>query len=213
MKNAVDGLMQKYHGEKDMLKLVDQDYADMVHRSATNPNSLLHPTTRLHISRYVKHLAKLLNIISSLNTSQETLLLTQHLWHSLTEGSETATVPVVTMGLATVNPPAPVLSTPLSQESIENIVEGILEQQPQQHQQKSRQTDLSCLWTAQVSKSLRLMDPPSTSSTTKGLCAISIALKGCIKVMLMRDSQTPKCPCTYRVLPEGAGGDQEMGGG
>ncbi len=71
MKEAIDSLLQKYHGEKDILKLVDQDNADMVHQSAKDPNSLLHPTTKLHISRYVKHLAKLLNTSSSLNTSQE----------------------------------------------------------------------------------------------------------------------------------------------
>ncbi|KAF4106170.1 hypothetical protein G5714_013832 [Onychostoma macrolepis] len=80
----------------------------MVHQSATDPNSLLHPTTKLHISRYVKHLAKLLNTSSSLNTSQEKLLETQQLWHSLTEGNETANVPVVTIEPAIVNPPAPV---------------------------------------------------------------------------------------------------------
>ncbi|KAK7126274.1 hypothetical protein R3I93_021607 [Phoxinus phoxinus] len=84
MKEAIDSLLQKYHGEKDILKLVDRDYAEMVHQSATDPNSLMHPTTKLHISRYVKHLAKLLNTSSSLNPSQEKLLETQQLWHSLT---------------------------------------------------------------------------------------------------------------------------------
>lgn len=144
MKEAIDSLLQKYHGEKDILKLVDQDYADMVHQSATDPNSLLHPTTKLHISRYVKHLEKLLNTSSSLNTSQEKLLETQQLWHSLTEGSETANVPVVTIEPAIVKPPAPALSTPLTQDSITKIVESILERQQHQPEQKRRQTK-TCL--------------------------------------------------------------------
>lgn len=56
MKDAIDSLLQKHHGEKDMMmKVVDQEYANMVHWSAADPNSLLHPTTRLHISCYVKH--------------------------------------------------------------------------------------------------------------------------------------------------------------
>ena len=141
MKSAVDCLLQKYHGEKDMLQRVDHDYADMVHRSASDPNSLLHPTTRLHISRYVKHLAKLINTKSSLNTSPEKLLLTQQLWHSLTEGSETVSVPVVTMGPAIYNPPLPAsaLSTPLSQELIDKIVEGIMKHQQHQHQHQQHQ--------------------------------------------------------------------------
>ncbi|XP_076837142.1 uncharacterized protein LOC143482626 isoform X2 [Brachyhypopomus gauderio] len=149
MKDAIDRLLQKYHGEKNMLKLVDQDYADMVHQSATDPNSLLHPTTRLHICRYVKHLAKLLNTSSSLNTSQEKLLQTQQLWHSLTEGSETTSVPVVTMEPAIFSPPAPALLTPVTEDSIKKMVEGVVEKwQQQQHQQqpevKSRQTK-TCL--------------------------------------------------------------------
>ncbi|XP_056126700.1 uncharacterized protein LOC130104238 [Rhinichthys klamathensis goyatoka] len=146
MKEAIDSLLQKYQGEKDILKLVDRDYAEMVHQSATDPNSLMYPTTKLHISRYVKHLAKLLNTSSSLNTSQEKLLETQQLWHSLTKGSETASVPVVTMEPAIVNPPAAALSTPLIQDSIEKIVESILERQQQQHrpEQKKRQTK-TCL--------------------------------------------------------------------
>ncbi|KAG7467906.1 hypothetical protein MATL_G00137180 [Megalops atlanticus] len=137
MKEAIDSLLQKYHGEKDILKLVDQEYADMVHRSATDPNSLLHPTTKLHISRYVKHLAKLLNT-SSMNTSQEKLLETQQLWHSLTEGSKTASVPVVTVEPAIVNPPTPALTTSLTPDAIEKIVEGILERQQQQQQQQQQ---------------------------------------------------------------------------
>lgn len=54
MKEAIDSLLDNYHGQKDMLKLVDQDYAAMVHRSATDPNSLLHPTTKYHIAQYMK---------------------------------------------------------------------------------------------------------------------------------------------------------------
>ncbi|TWW62938.1 hypothetical protein D4764_04G0015850 [Takifugu flavidus] len=100
------------------------------------------PHTRFHISRYVKHLAKLLNTSSSLNTSPEKLLETQQLWYSLTEGSKTTSVPVVTMETAVVTPPTAALPTPLTQDSIEKIVQGILEmeQQQQRPEQKMRQT-------------------------------------------------------------------------
>ncbi|TWW53178.1 hypothetical protein D4764_0104280 [Takifugu flavidus] len=112
MKDAIDSLLQYHHGDKDILRLVDPDYADM-------------------------HLAKLLNTSSSLNTSPEKLLETQQLWYSLTEGSKTTSVPVVTMETAVVTPP-----TPLTQDSIEKIVQGILEmeQQQQRPEQKMRQT-------------------------------------------------------------------------
>lgn len=65
---------------------------------------------------------------------------TQQLWHSLTEGSQTASVPVVTIESAIVNPPAPSTSTPLTSDFIEKIVEGILEkqQQKQQHQPEQK---------------------------------------------------------------------------
>ncbi len=42
----------------------------MVHKSSTDPNSMLHSATNLHISQYVMHLAKLLNT-SLLNNSRE----------------------------------------------------------------------------------------------------------------------------------------------
>ncbi|TWW54810.1 hypothetical protein D4764_0268590, partial [Takifugu flavidus] len=137
MKDAIDSLLQYHHGDKDILRLVDRDYADTVHRSAADPNSLLRPTTRFHISRYVKHLAKLLNTSSSLNTSPEKLLETQQLWYSLTEGSKTTSVPVVTMETAVVTPPTAALPTPLTQDSIESkplfrsnqrILGGLLDQ-------------------------------------------------------------------------------------
>ncbi|KAF6724167.1 hypothetical protein FQA47_023933 [Oryzias melastigma] len=81
----------------DMLKLVDQDYAALVQSSCRDPNIMLHPSTRHHISRYIKHLAKLLNTPISLNTSPEKLQDRQRLWHSLTSGNETTSVPVVQM--------------------------------------------------------------------------------------------------------------------
>ena len=84
MRAVIDGLLGKHHGEKDFLKRVDAGYAAMVQSACTDPNSLLHPTTRQHISRYVKHLAKLINTSSSLNTSPEKLLETQQLWQRLT---------------------------------------------------------------------------------------------------------------------------------
>lgn len=144
MKEAIDSLLMKYHGEKDILKLVDKDYADMVHQSSTDPNSLLHPPTKLHISCYVKHLAKQLDTSSSLNTSPEKLLETQKLWHSLTMGSETASVPVVTMEPAIVNPPEPALSTPLTPDSIKTIVESILESQQTEQKRRQTKTCLAC---------------------------------------------------------------------
>ncbi|GAA6085634.1 uncharacterized protein LOC119497938 [Tachysurus ichikawai] len=118
----------------------------MVHSFCTDPNSMLHPTTRLHIARYVKHLAKLLNTSTSLNTSPEKLQERQQLWHLFTEGSETTSVPVVTMHPAVVHPPAPAQTTPLTPESLEKIVEGIMEwQQQQQQQPEQRKQTKTCL--------------------------------------------------------------------
>lgn len=137
MKEAIDNLLKKHHGKKDMIKLVDQEYAAMVHNSCTDPNSMLHSTTRLHISQYVKHLAKLLNTSSSLNTSPEKLLERQQLWYSLTEGSDTTSVPVMTVTPAIIHPPAP----SLTHEAIEKIVEEIMERQQQQPQQQQQHTE------------------------------------------------------------------------
>ncbi|KAK2814276.1 hypothetical protein Q5P01_000649 [Channa striata] len=58
----------------------------LVHSSCGNPNSMLQPTTKLHISQYIKHLSKLMNTSSSFNTSPEKLQERQQLWHSLTQG-------------------------------------------------------------------------------------------------------------------------------
>ncbi|XP_073327378.1 uncharacterized protein [Pagrus major] len=145
-KAAIDGLLDKFHGQKDMLKSVNKEYAAMVHQSATDPNSLLHPTTKHHINQYIKHLAKHLNTSSSLNTSPEKLMETQKLWQSLTKGSETLHVPVLQLPHAIVNPPD---TSPLTQQALQKIVEDIMEQQQQwqqQQQQKPRQTKtcLSC---------------------------------------------------------------------
>ncbi|XP_067091479.1 uncharacterized protein [Osmerus mordax] len=147
MKVAIDGLLTTHHGQKGMLRLVDHEYAAMVHSSSTNPNSLVHPTTRLHICRYVKHLAKLQNTSSSLNINPEKLLETQQLWQHLTEDSDTVTVPVTTLSPATVNPPAQ--AVPLTEETIERMVSEILQRQQQQQQQTRGQkqktkTCLSC---------------------------------------------------------------------
>lgn len=46
MKKAIDDLLNKHRGQKDMLKLVDHDYAALVHNSCRDPNSMLHPTTK-----------------------------------------------------------------------------------------------------------------------------------------------------------------------
>ncbi|XP_034074491.1 uncharacterized protein LOC117547780 isoform X2 [Gymnodraco acuticeps] len=155
MRQAVDNLLNKHHSQKDMLKLVDKDYAALVLDSCTDPNSMLHPTTKHHICQYVKHLSKLLNTSSSINISPEKLQERQVLWHSLTEGSETTRVPVVTMPVAIFNPTLPVQTpaTPLTLEHVESLVRNIManqqqqqQQQQQQHKQKKKQTKrcLSC---------------------------------------------------------------------
>ncbi len=138
MRAAIDGLLTKHHGAKGLLKRVDADYAAMVQRACTDPNSLLHPTTCQHISRYVKHLAKLKNTSSSLNTSAEKVLETQQLWQSLTTGSQTVSVPVTTLPPATLNPPpvAPPQEESMSRATVEKIVNEILEKQQQQQQKK-----------------------------------------------------------------------------
>ncbi len=118
MKEAIDNLLKKHHGKKDMIKLVDQEYGAMVHNSCTDPNSMLHSTTRLHISQCVKQLAKLLNTSSSLNTSPEKPLQRQQLWYLLTEGSDTTSVPVMTVTPSVIHPPAP----SLTQEAVVNSV-------------------------------------------------------------------------------------------
>ncbi|TWW55412.1 hypothetical protein D4764_09G0004610 [Takifugu flavidus] len=130
----------------------------MVHRSEADPNSLLRPTTRFHISRNVNHLAKLLNTSSSLNTSREKLLETQRLWYSLTEGSKTTSVPVVTMETAVVTPPTAALPTPLMQDSIEKIVQRILEMEQQQHRPEEKmRREKTCLACGQPkSRNLKL---------------------------------------------------------
>lgn len=55
MKEAIDKLLNKHHEKKDVLKLVDQQYAAMVQNSCTDPNTMLHLKTKLHISQYIKH--------------------------------------------------------------------------------------------------------------------------------------------------------------
>jgi len=161
MRAAIDGLLAKHHGEKDLLKRVDADYAAMVQSACTDPNSLLHPTTRQHISRYVKHLAKLINTSSSLNTSPEKLLETQQLWQRLTVESQTVSVPVTPLPPAPVNPPTPlppvnpptvgsIEDAPLTKAAVEVMVKEILEkkqaamQQQQQQQPKKTRTCLAC---------------------------------------------------------------------
>lgn len=137
MRDSIDGLLAKYHGQKDLLSQVDAEYAALVQAASKDPNSLLHPTTKQHISRYVKHLAKMTNTSSSLNTSSEKLLETQQLWHHLTEGSETVSVPVVTLPPAPVNPPRnKPQESPLTKREIEQMVKEIVEKQQQQQQQQ-----------------------------------------------------------------------------
>ncbi|CAL8369051.1 unnamed protein product [Boreogadus saida] len=114
MRAATDGLLAKHHGAKGILKRVDAEYAATVQRPCTDPNSLLHPTTCQHISRYVKNLAKLKNTNSSLNTSPEKL------WR----------------------PPPPEESR--SRATVEKIVSEILQKQQPQQKKKVPRNSLSC---------------------------------------------------------------------
>ncbi|MEQ2219907.1 hypothetical protein XENOCAPTIV_028722, partial [Xenoophorus captivus] len=61
MRDAIDQLMAKHHGQKDFLAKVDAEYAAVIQAASRDPNSLLHPTTKQHISRYVKHMIKMTN--------------------------------------------------------------------------------------------------------------------------------------------------------
>ncbi|KAK0135942.1 hypothetical protein N1851_028182 [Merluccius polli] len=144
MRAAIDGLLAKHHGRKEILKWVDADYAALIQRSCRDPNSLLHPTTRQHISRYVKHVAKLKNASTSLNTSPEKLLETQQLWQSLT--AEEVSVPVTTLPPAVVNPPAvnPSQSATTNQAEIERVVREVLEKK-ESLTAAEEDEDLSCL--------------------------------------------------------------------
>ncbi|XP_055369005.1 uncharacterized protein LOC121202620 isoform X2 [Betta splendens] len=71
MRRVIDDLLTKYQGQEDMLRLVDHEYAALVHKSFIDPNSLLHPTTNLHISHQLN--------TTSLNISPETVQVTQQL--------------------------------------------------------------------------------------------------------------------------------------
>ncbi|XP_058629989.1 uncharacterized protein LOC131539417 isoform X2 [Onychostoma macrolepis] len=146
MRDSIDGLLTKYHGQKDLLTQVDAEYAALVQAASRDPNSLLHPTMKQHISRYVQHLAKMTNTSSSLNTSSEELLETQQLWHHLTEGSEIVSVPVVTLPPAPVNPPSnKPQEFPLTKDEIEQMVKEFVEkQQQQQPVEKRTQNCLAC---------------------------------------------------------------------
>ena len=131
MRTAIDELLIKHHGAKDILRRVDVDYAAMVQRACRDPNSLLHPTTWQHISRYVKHVAKLKNTSSCLNTSSERASETRKLWHSLTTGSQTVSVPVAILPPAPINPPPVGLTQDdtLTRAAVARIVAVVLQQQ------------------------------------------------------------------------------------
>ncbi|XP_053475774.1 uncharacterized protein LOC128604688 [Ictalurus furcatus] len=149
MRKAIDGLLAKHHGSKDLLKRVNADYAAMVQSACTDPNSLLHSTTKQHINNYIKHLPKKKNTNVSLNTSPEKLLETQQLWHRLNSCSETISVPVTILPPAQFNPPAKSVpeDVPLTQAAVEKMVKDILEkqqaalQQQQQQQQTPKKTN------------------------------------------------------------------------
>ncbi|XP_053490930.1 uncharacterized protein LOC128613830 [Ictalurus furcatus] len=153
VRKAIDGLLAKHHGSKDLLKRVNADYAAMVQSACTDPNSLLHSTTKQHINNYIKHLAKKKPRNVSLNTSPEKLLETQQLWQRLNSCSETISVPVTILPPAQFNPPAKSVpeDVPLTQAAVEKMVKDILEkqqaalQQQQQQQQTPKKQIRSCL--------------------------------------------------------------------
>ncbi|KAK0135941.1 hypothetical protein N1851_028181 [Merluccius polli] len=139
MRAAIDGLLAKHHGRKDILKWVDADYAALVQTSCRDPNSLLHPTTRQHISRYVKHIAKLKNASTSLNTSPEKHLETQQLWQSdcrrgQCPGHNSATCCAVN----------PATTVQINQADIERVVREVLEKK-ESLTAAEEDEDLSCL--------------------------------------------------------------------
>ncbi|XP_046907922.1 uncharacterized protein LOC124489267 [Hypomesus transpacificus] len=150
MKEVIDGLIGIHQGSKDFLQRVDSDYAGLVQAASRDPNSLLHPTTKQHISQYVKHWAKRTNASTSLNTSPEKLLETQQLWQHLTAESETKSVPVVTIPPAAVNPPGrDPQEAPLTKAAIEDMVRDIVQKQTalqqQQQQQLGKKKTRNCL--------------------------------------------------------------------
>lgn len=82
-KDAIEHLLRKHRGQKDFLRLLDQEYGEMVHtallltpvvRSTQPPGCTLSHTD---------------NASSALKTSQVWVLETQQLWQSLTGGSAT----------------------------------------------------------------------------------------------------------------------------
>ncbi|XP_064171854.1 uncharacterized protein LOC135243762 [Anguilla rostrata] len=153
MTAVIDGLLAKHKGEKDFLQQdflqqVERDYAALVQSTCSGPNSLLHPTTRQHISRYVKYLAKKTNASTSLNTSPEKLQETQQLWQHLTAGSQT--VPVVTLPSALINPVtshgSDTQGAPVTKATVEKLVQEILQKQQaaMQPQKKKTRNCLAC---------------------------------------------------------------------
>ncbi|KAK9517665.1 hypothetical protein VZT92_023012 [Zoarces viviparus] len=56
MKAAIDDLLNKRRGQKDMLKLVDQDYAALVHNSFINPPPPVHTLTQASIEKIVQNI-------------------------------------------------------------------------------------------------------------------------------------------------------------
>ncbi|KAF7223217.1 uncharacterized protein [Nothobranchius furzeri] len=142
MREAIDQIVAKHRGQKDFLTKVAAEYAVLVQAASRDPNSLLRPTAKQHRSRYVKHLAKTTNTSSPLNTSSETLLETQQLWHNLTEGSETVAVPVVTIPPATVNPPSiKAQDPPLTKTEIEKMVKDIVQKHQEQQQPAKKEQE------------------------------------------------------------------------
>ncbi|CAL8321700.1 unnamed protein product [Arctogadus glacialis] len=144
MRAATDGLLAKHHGAKGILKRVDAEYAATVQRPCTDPNSLLHSTTCQHISRYVKHLAKLKNTSSSQHQPREGFgdsaavaefdhrqpnsLCTRHNPASCDRQPSSCGSP----------PP----EESLSRATVEKIVTEILQKQQQQPQQKKKSPEV-----------------------------------------------------------------------
>lgn len=92
------------------------------------------------------------------------------------------------MNSAIPNPPAPALTTPITQETIEKVVEGIMErnQQQQQPEQKKKQTKM-CLACGQPKSHYDRDGFSINFFISKPLLGIFTALQRCLKLIALSD--------------------------
>lgn len=70
-KKTINSFLDKYWGQRDTLTPVDPDNAAVVHQSASDSKSLLHPQPKTTLYSTKKHFAKQLNMSLSLSISPE----------------------------------------------------------------------------------------------------------------------------------------------